>query len=400
MEPMKMETPEQRLEQLLDETISSAQARAKTAYDAAVGECGGKVVLFGAGGFGRLISRKLRELKIQPIAFADNNALLWGTKIEGVDVISPKDAAELYGKQAVFLVCIWNGEAHDRMADRIRQIKELGCETVNPFGFIVWKYPEKFLPHFCLDLPENLLRQKNSILAAMQLWSDESSREEYVAQVGFRSTLNFDLISWAVDGKHYFPPNLFSLGSDEVFVDCGAFDGDTIADFIDETRGSFQRIVAFEPDAVTYPRLQERVQKLDSGIRERIQISQEAVGRKPGTISFEATGTMLSVVGSGTSVVSVAELDTALASLNPTYIKFDIEGFEPEALMGASQVLSRTRPVLAVSAYHRQDHLWRIPLLLSSLLPEQYKYFLLPHGAESWDLVCYAIPAERVLPSV
>jgi FkbM family methyltransferase len=397
MEPMKTETTGQRLERLLDETISSAQGRAKTAYDLAVGARGNNIVLFGAGGFGRLISRKLRELRIQPIAFADNNASLWGTKIEGIDVISPKDAAALHGRQAVFLVCIWNGEAHDRMADRIRQIKALGCETVIPFGFIFWKYPEKFLPHFCLDLPEYVLRQKNSILAAMQLWSDESSREEYVAQVGFRSTLNLDLINWSVDGKHYFPPNLFSLGKDEIFVDCGAFDGDTIADFIDETHGSFQHIVAFEPDAVTYPRLQERVRKLDSGIREKVQIIQEAVGRKPGTISFEATGTVLSVAGSGTSVVSVAELDTALESLDSTYIKFDIEGFETEALMGASQILSRTRPILAVSAYHRQDHLWRIPLLLSSLLQDRYKYFLLPHGAESWDLVCYAIPAERVL---
>jgi hypothetical protein len=142
--------------------------------------------------------------------------------------------------------------------------------------------------------------------------------------------------------------------------------------------------------------LQERVLGFDDKFRKKIQMSQEAVGRKPGTISFNATGTMLSVVGSGSSVVPVAELDSALASFEPTYIKFDIEGFEPEALMGGSQLFSRTRPILAVSAYHEQSHLWRIPLLLSSLLSEGYEFFLRPHGSESWDLVCYAIPAERV----
>jgi hypothetical protein len=92
----------------------------------------------------------------------------------------------------------------------------------------------------------------------------------------------------------------------------------------------------------------------------------------------------------------VTDLDSALATVEPTYIKFDVEGFELEALMGAAQVLSRTRPILAVSSYHVQDHLWKVPLLLASLLQERYNFFLCPHGAESWDLVCYAIPEERV----
>lgn len=393
---MKTDRLEERLGQLLDEEFGHAQLRAETSYDLAAG---GRenIILFGAGRFGRLVNRKLRELHIQPIAFADNNPSLWGNKIDGVRVISPKEAAALQGQRAVFVVCIWSGEAHDRMADRVRQLESLGCEAVIPFGFLFWKHDKAFLPHYCVDLPQKVLLQKNRIRAAMQLWSEDYSREEFVAQVEFRTSINLDLINRTASGKHYFPPDLFSLGEDEVFVDCGAFDGDTIADFIEETRGRFQRILAFEPDLVTYPHLQERIEQFGYDIRGKIQISQEAVGRKPGTISFEATGTMLSAVGSGSSVVSVAELDSALASFDPTFIKFDVEGFEPEALMGASRLLSRTRPILAVSAYHEQSHLWSIPLLLSSLLPERYEFFLRPHGSESWDLVCYAIPAERVI---
>jgi FkbM family methyltransferase len=394
---MKTDVLKQRLDHLLDEEFDHAQIRAKTSYDLAAGGFGDNIVLFGAGRFGRLVNRKLRGLRIHPIAFADNNPAIWGTRVDDVEVISPKEAAALYGQHAVFVVCVWNGEAHDRMADRIRQLKSLGCDAVISFGFLFWKHNEAFLPHYCVDLPQKVLLQKNRIRAAMQLWSDEYSREEFVAQVEFRILSNLDAIDRTVTGKHYFPLDLFLLGEDETFVDCGAFDGDTIADFIEVTRGSFRRIVAFEPDAVTYPHLQKRIQQFGSEIRNKIQLNQEAVGRKAGTISFEATGTMLSVVGSGSSVVSVAELDSSLASFDPTFIKFDVEGFEPEALMGASQLLSRTRPILAVSAYHQQSHLWSIPLLLSSLLPERYEFFLRPHGSESWDLVCYAIPAERVV---
>jgi FkbM family methyltransferase len=244
-----------------------------------------------------------------------------------------------------------------------------------------------------------MLAHKNAIRAAMQLWSDEFSREEYVAQVGFRASMDFALINRTVGGTHYFPPDLISLREDEVFVDCGAFDGDTIADFVQETAGRFQRVVAFEPDPLTYLKLQERVRGMEPDIGEKIELRQEATGRKPELSSIEATGTMMSTVGSGSSVIQVNDLDSALASIDPTYIKFDIEGFEPEALMGASHVLARTRPILALSIYHQQDHLWKIPLLLASLLGGEYRFFLRPHEAEAWDLVCYAIPSERVVRS-
>jgi FkbM family methyltransferase len=394
---MKTQTPEQHLDQLLDEDIEHARIRAAKAYDLATSGLGDKIILFGAGGCGRMVLRRLRELKIHPIAFTDNSPSLWGLTVDGLHVFSPQEAASKYARQATFLVCIWGHAAHDRMADRIGQLRMLGCDTVVPFGFLFWKYHETTLPYFCLDSPHKVLAQKNPIRAAMQLWSDECSREEYVAQVGFRVSMDFALVNRKVGGTHYFPPDLISLSKDEVFVDCGAFDGDTIADFVQETAGLFQRLVAFEPDPLTYLKLQERVRDMEPELREKIELRQEATGRKPELSTIEATGTMMSAVGSGSSVIQVNDLDSALASIDPTYIKFDIEGFEPEALMGASRLLARTRPILALSIYHQQDHLWKIPLLLASLLGGGYQFFLRPHGAEAWDLVCYAIPAERLV---
>jgi FkbM family methyltransferase len=396
---MNTHTPWQQLDQLLDEDIEHARIRAATAYDLASPGRGDKVILFGAGGCGRMVLRKLRELRIHPIVFTDNSPSLWGQTVDGLRVLSPQEAASKYAPQATFLVCIWGHAAQDRMADRIGQLRALGCEAVVHFGLLFWKYHETTLPYFCLDSPHKVLGQKNAIRAAMQLWTDDSSREEYVAQVGFRASMDFALISRTVGGTHYFPPDLISLREDEVFVDCGAFDGDTIADFVQQTVGRFQRVVAFEPDPLTYLKLQQRVRSMEPEIGEKIELRREATGRKPELSSIEATGTMMSTVGSGSSVIQVNDLDSALACIDPTYIKFDIEGFEPEALMGASHLLARTRPILALSIYHLQDHLWKIPLLLASLLGAEYRFFLRPHGAEAWDLVCYAIPTERIVRS-
>lgn len=93
--------------------------------------------------------------------------------------------------------------------------------------------------------------------------------------------------------------------------------------------------------------------------------------------------------------VDCVTLDESLKDRNPSFIKFDIEGAELDALEGARDVISRCRPVLAVSVYHEQAHLWQIPLALSEICSD-YSYYLRPHGTEGWDLVCYAVPNERV----
>src|SRR5579871_5835622 len=72
------------------------------------------------------------------------------------------------------------------------------------------------------------------------------------------------------------------------------------------------------------------------------------------TVYFNATGTELSTVGAGTLPVDCVSLDESLENESPTLIKFDIEGFELEALAGARETIRRHTPILAVSAYHRQ----------------------------------------------
>jgi hypothetical protein len=74
----------------------------------------------------------------------------------------------------------------------------------------------------------------------------------------------------------------------------------------------------------------------------------------------------------------------------------DIEGAEAGALRGAQTVLSRHRPILAVSAYHKVTDLWALPLLIESLV-DRYAFSLRPEKKAGWDLICYAVPRERLL---
>jgi FkbM family methyltransferase len=381
------------LDDLLSKDVDDAIQRERTAFDKLAGLSAQRLVLSGAGGFGRRTLNGLRALGIEPLAFVDNNRSLWGSTVQGLRVIPPEDAAREWGEDAAFVVTVWNGQAKDCMADRIARLRALGCRRVIPAGLLFWKYPETFLPYYPLDLPHKLLMRAEEVRRAFGLWNDDASRHEYVAQIRFRLHLDYDVLGRPGPEEHYFPP-FFRLFEDELLVDCGAFDGDTIRAFVRQQGDRFGRILAYEPDPLNWPRLQATVASLPDVIREKITCFPQAVGASSGTIMFNSTGTDLSASGTGTLPVVCTTLDEALRCTTPTMIKFDIEGAELDALSGSRETIRHSHPLLAVSAYHRQSHLWEVPLAIAGM-SDQYCYGLRPHSSEAWDLVCYAIPRER-----
>jgi FkbM family methyltransferase len=175
-------------------------------------------------------------------------------------------------------------------------------------------------------------------------------------------------------------------------VDCGAYDGDTIRGFLEQSKGRFRKIVAFEPDPESFRRLSETVASLLRG--DSIELHQAATGAEKGVVAFNADGSLGASVGSRALAVDCVTLDEVLQDAAPTYVKMDVEGAEIDTIRGASRIIRDHAPVLAVCSYHTQDHLWAIPRLIHSIRPD-YRFYIRPHLMEVWDLVCYAIPPER-----
>lgn len=383
----------EQIQELLGEGAAGAIEREKTAFDELAGPIGTSLVLFGAGGIGRKTLAGLRKLGIEPLAFADNNAKLWEQPLNGVPVLPPAEAAARYGKSAVFVVTIWSGEGLDRMHDRVRLLRQLGCERVCTFGPLYWKYADTFLPHYAAAPAHEVHAQAGAVLQAAGLWEDAASRNEYLSQIRWRLLFDFDGLAGPVEHTIYFPPDLCSLIEGEVFVDCGAYDGDTLVSFLAQPQPGFKRIIAFEPDPGSFAKLSQRV----AGLSEKASITlhKAATGAENGTIRFSGEGTPASSMGSGDIEVDLVKLDDVLRDEVPTYLKMDIEGAELDALAGARQTIERHAPILTVSSYHKQDHVWKIPSLIHSFNPE-YRFFLRPQMMDVWDLVCYAIPERRL----
>jgi FkbM family methyltransferase len=337
----------------------------------------------------------LRKLGTEPIAFIDNDMRLWNTSVEGVEVLSPEEGARRHGDRAAFVITVWRGEGADRMAQREAQLRSLGCRYVMTFLPLFWKHAEVFLPHYPADLPHKVHQQADEVRRASRLWSDAASRSEYLAQLRWRLLGDF-AVPDPVQHTIYFPLELCPLTDHEVFVDCGAYDGDSIRSFLDQPKKSFQRLYSFEPDPVNFRKLEKEVAMRPE--RESITLQCAAVGAHNGTDTFSGDGNEASSIGKGDMVVNCVTLDSALSGAEPTYIKMDIEGAELDALNGARGIIQQHSPVLAICTYHLQNHLWKIPLLIQSINPN-YRFFLRPHLLEGWDLVCYAIPKSRLLGS-
>jgi FkbM family methyltransferase len=239
--------------------------------------------------------------------------------------------------------------------------------------------------------------QRDAIEAAASVWADEASRAEYASQVRWRFLLDYSaLTSPRPVSETYFPDDLVARRSDEVFVDCGAFTGDTVDAFLTARAGQFGRIVAIEPDVENCRTLERHVRDLYPKDADRIRVEPFALGSQRGVITFNTTGTVRSKVGVGATTVDVATIDEILANDEPTYIKFDIEGAEHEAIVGGFGVIQTSVPVLAVSAYHKPEDIWDLPLLVRSIRPD-YRLYLRRYSDERWEQVLYAVPPDRVI---
>src|SRR5437868_2677958 len=97
------------LDELFSEPLAAAGRRQREALDLLAGGVDKPIVLYGAGGLGRITLRGLRSLSAPPVAFADRRATL-NMAIDGIPLLAPAQAVDRFGTEAVFVVSIWNAQ--------------------------------------------------------------------------------------------------------------------------------------------------------------------------------------------------------------------------------------------------------------------------------------------------
>jgi FkbM family methyltransferase len=386
------------LREILTESISAVKKREASALEQLLLAHQNRVVIFGCGALGRKAIEKLQELGIQPIAVCDNNELLWGTAIQGISVLSVQQAATQFGGNALFLIAVWN--PHHWYVETEQQLRSAGAKFITSYAPLFWRFPENFLPVYLLNgLPTKVYEAKDAVLEAENLWADDESRELYRANIHWRALGNPGHLPPRPSENTYFPVDIFNLSPNECILDCGAYDGDTVKLALDRYGSEFAAIYSIEGDAVAFEKLRAYAATLPPEIQEKIHPIHCAVGGTRTVVRFSSdgsTGLKRNDNHSQDIDVQCYPLDDIAIVQPVTLIKMDIEGAEYDALLGARNMIARDNPLLAICVYHNQQDIWRIPLLIHSMLPE-HSLFLRAYEGDGFQTVVYAVPTNRVL---
>lgn len=213
---------------------------------------------------------------------------------------------------------------------------------------------------------------------------DDESRKCYQKAIKYRYTHNMEEAP-IYTKKRYFVDGIIELSTNEVFVDAGAFVGDTIRTFYKKTHGKYKKIIAFEPDQYNFQMLSKLkykdVLKYNCGLW--------SSNDKLHFTNGGGCGSRMSEEGAAISV-EVRRLDDIEECQEATFIKMDIEGSELQALKGATSIIKNKHPKLAICLYHSDEDMLDIIEYIHEIEP-RYKLYVRHHSIAAAEDVVYAI---------
>ena len=343
--------------------------------------------VFGTGNFGRAVARACLAQGITVQGFVQTQPA--AARVDGLPVctwgeLQPADRA------MALLVGIFNPAApYDQL---LRLAHEAGCKRILMPWDVYAQFAQELGWRYWLASPEWLRAHAADLNRCYERLADEPSRVCLERVVRFRLGLDTDYASFMHPEPRYFneltlpPLNNRALH----YVDGGAYNGDTLLDLMKAS--PLQQAWLFEPDAANFAKLAPNVRNagcpascLPLALSDSYKLLRFSSGQ----------GESSCLDQNGGVAIMAAALDDVLAGQRVDFIKLDIEGAEEWALRGAAQSIAAHRPVLALSCYHHPHDLWALPDLLDHLAPA-YRYYLRLHAFNSFDLVLYAIPDERL----
>ena len=338
------------------------------------------IVLYGAGKFSEAVIDSWNRKDIRPDYCVDSDTRKWGARVNNILVCDPQVLFKCENTPLVVIAAMTTNEIEKVLEER--NIPHLYAERDGSVGY--------FSGHW-------LSQHRLEFERVYSLLADDESRRVMmgVAKARMFQYYNFPMrgnyfSSEVASSPQYFLEDIFSFSKQEFFVDCGAFDGDTLIAFAALMwRMGIESwsAVAFEADKRNADLVEHNLKRYGINCAKVICA---AVG-KDDTIA-SSTSYFNCRQDDGYGEVQTVSLDKALCGVSPTFIKMDIEGYELDALLGAKKLILMHHPKLAICSYHTSSQLLEIPLFILDNFPD-YRLYMRHHSAGTlWETACYAVP--------
>ncbi len=344
-----------------------------------------KIVLYGMGDGAEKIKAVLDEIGVPTADVMASDEFVRGHSFMGYRVKKLSEIEQLYGDDFIILVCF--GSQLPEVMEHIyavAQKHELYAPNVPVVGDGL----------FTLDYAKEHRAELEKVYLML---ADEQSKLVFENVIKYKLSGRLDLLrSCETPREEMF--DLLQIGGEETYVDLGAYNGDTIVEFLNETGMNFRKIYAMEPDHKNYIKLKRRLYMIGSGLLEAYNAGAWDCET---TMRFSLRAGRSSKVDNAEPArtnnparyreISMMSVDHILRGDAATFIKYDVEGSEQKAIDGSRQTISAHRPKLSVALYHRNEDMFAIPLQLAAI-NKKYRFYLRHHPyIPDWDTNLYCI---------
>jgi FkbM family methyltransferase len=342
-----------------------------------------KVLLYGNGQGAEWAIRLFNKHKVYPVAIIDKEVCN-NVNID-IPVLSLQEALKIYTNDE-FRIVISSPRFSEEIKNELKKhinnelIYNFECELYYSYIFDIEEYKS-----YLIENIDNIMELYNNL-------EDDFSRITLENVIEGRLSGDLEYFKKVFVPNQYFCENIIKLSNDEVFLDIGACDGDSLKDIVKRTNGKFKAIYCFEPDKQCLIELNKTKEKIklpniniiDKGAWDRIEIFNFSSDSEHGASKIVEDENNLT-----NNTIETVQIDDIVKE-KVTFIKMDIEGAELNALKGAKNIISKYKPTLAICVYHKNEDFIEISKYIRSLVPN-YKLFIRHHNISGTETVLYAI---------
>lgn len=347
-------------------------------------QCDKQIVLYGMGDGAEKIAA---ALELKGLGFSEimaSDEFVRGHSFLGHRVKKLSEIEEQYGDNFVILVCFGT-----QIPEVMEHLYEIG------------KKHELYAPNVpvagdgLFDL-EYAQAHKSELQTVYKMLADEQSRKVFENVIRYKLSGRLDYLhECETPSEEKF--DLMNIGIDEIYVDLGAYDGDTVVEFLNETSLQFRKIYAMEPDSRNFRKMKRKLYMIGSALLECYNVGAWnedtsvifSLRNGRGSHAVPEDGKPLNPARF--REVKMMKTDTMLRGEPATYIKIDVEGAEANALNGSAETIVAFKPKLNIALYHRCGDMFELPLLVNKL-NKKYKFFMRHHPyIPDWETNLYCI---------
>jgi FkbM family methyltransferase len=298
--------------------------------------------------------------------------------------MSVKALEQIRGKNAIVVNCVLNSLSVEA-ARRIQSMETLLQLSFSDF-YRAGLLGRQDLPAFSASTLDALSTTPSLY---SELWNDLCDQR---SRIHFHDALCFRLTTdpWFMRCYSYRPHDQYfeeflALRSGPVFIDCGAFQGETSLEFA-KRYPDYTEIHAFEPSSSNTNAILQQTSELHDLILHSVGLSDVSA-----SVRFAANlGSASRASEDGDTSIEVIPLDDLELS-QADLIKMDLEGGEMKALQGAEKTIRRCSPALAIAAYHDPRDFSLLHQTMKKMLPSHT--FYLRHYTSGWaETILYCVP--------